>query len=137
MAHSIKALLPHVGDKPIDRLHNDTLVPFIEARRRAGLASGTINEDLSVVRRVRNLAARVWRDENGLSWLSAPPLINSSERITTNYSAPDIAGLIEAANKVCEPRHTVLRVVATQAVTQKSRTKLTQRAGVARVDLGS
>jgi integrase len=41
----------------------------------AGLASGTINKDLSVVRRVLNLAARVWRDENGLSWLSAPPLI--------------------------------------------------------------
>jgi hypothetical protein len=51
------------------------LVPFIEARRRAGLATGTINKDLSVVRRVLNLAARVWRDESGLSWLSAPPLI--------------------------------------------------------------
>ena len=75
MAHSIKALLPYVGEKPIDRLHNDTLVPFIEARRRAGLATGTINKDLSVVRRILNLAARVWRDESGLSWLSAPPLI--------------------------------------------------------------
>ncbi len=48
MAHSIKALLPFVGGKPIDRLHNDTLVSFIEARRRAGLATGTINKDLSV-----------------------------------------------------------------------------------------
>jgi hypothetical protein len=75
MAHSIKALLPFVGEKPIDRLHNDTLVPFIEARRRAELATGTINKDLSVVRRILNLAARVWRDESGLSWLSAPPLI--------------------------------------------------------------
>jgi integrase len=307
MAHSIKALLPFVGEKPIDRLHNDTLVPFIEARRRAGLATGTINKDLSVVRRILNLAARVWRDESGLSWLSAPPLIqmmkgprrrpyplswdeqtllfkelpdylarmclfkvnaglreqevcrlrwdweirvpeletsvfvipgfahkngedrlvvlnriatsvieeqrgkhrhwvfaydgrpfhrlyctawknarvraskrhevelecpcpdgfkrvrihdlkhtfghrlraagvsledrqdllgHKSDRITTHYSAPDIARLVEAANKVCEQRHTVLRVIVPQAVTQKSRTKLTQRAGVARVLLG-
>jgi integrase len=307
MAHSIKALLPYVGEKPIDRLHNDTLVPFIEARRRAGLATGTINKDLSVVRRILNLAARVWRDESGLSWLSAPPLIqmlkgprrrpyplswdeqtllfkelpdylarmclfkvnaglreqevcrlrwdweirvpeletsvfvipgfahkngedrlvvlnriaksvvdeqrgkhrqwvfaydgrpfhrlyctawknarvraakryeaelecacpdgfkrvrihdlkhtfghrlraagvsledrqdllgHKSDRITTHYSAPDIAKLVEAANKVGEQRHTVLRVIVPQAVTQKSRTKLTQRAGVARVLLG-
>ena len=35
---------------------------------------GTINKELSTVRRVLMLAARVWRDENGLSWLSAPPL---------------------------------------------------------------
>jgi integrase len=62
---------------------------------------------------------------------------HKSERITTHYSAPDIARLIEAANKVCEPRHTVLRVVATPTLTQKSRTKLTQRAGAARVDLGN
>ena len=61
---------------------------------------------------------------------------HKSDRITTHYSAPDVARLIEAANKVCEPRHTVLRVVATPTVTQNSRTKLTQRAGVARVVLG-
>jgi hypothetical protein len=61
---------------------------------------------------------------------------HKSERITTHHSAPDIARLVEAANKVYEPRHPVLRVVATQAVTQKSRTKLTQRTGAARVHLG-
>ena len=61
---------------------------------------------------------------------------HKSDRITTHYSAPDIARLVEAANKVCEQRHTVLRVIVPQAVTQNSRTKLTQRAGVARVLLG-
>lgn len=60
---------------------------------------------------------------------------HKSDRIT-HYSAPDIARLVEAANKVCEQRHTVLRVIVPQAVTQKSRTKLTQRAGIARVSLG-
>jgi len=46
---------------------------------------------------------------------------HESERITTDYSAPDIARLTEAANKVCEQRHPVLRVVVPQAVMQKSR----------------
>ena len=64
------------------------------------------------------------------------PGLPKSDRITTHYNAPDIARLIEAANKVCEQRHTVRRVIVPQAVTQKSRTKLTQRAGVARVLLG-
>jgi len=40
-----------------------------------GLAVGTINKQLAAVRRILNLAARVWRDENGLSWLATPPLI--------------------------------------------------------------
>jgi integrase len=48
---------------------------------------------------------------------------HKSERITTHYSAPDVAGLIEAAGKVCERRaNTVLRVAAhtflTPSVTQ-------------------
>ncbi len=48
---------------------------------------------------------------------------HKSERITTHYSAPDIARLIEAAEKVCERRpNTVLRVAAhtflAQSVTQ-------------------
>jgi hypothetical protein len=38
--------------------------------------------------------------------LSDHLLGHKPERITTHYSAPDIARLIEAANKVCEPRHT-------------------------------
>jgi hypothetical protein len=47
---------------------------------------------------------------------------HKSDRITTHYSAPDIARLVEAANKVCEQRHTVL---VPQVVTQELRTKLT------------
>ncbi len=48
---------------------------------------------------------------------------HKSERITTHYSAPDVARLIEAAEKVCERRpNTVLRVAAhtflTHSVTQ-------------------
>ena len=49
---------------------------------------------------------------------------HKSERITTHYSAPDIARLVEAAETVCERRpNTVLRVrrhtIFTQSGTQK------------------
>ncbi len=44
---------------------------------------------------------------------------HKSERITTHYSVPDIARLIEAAEKVCERRaNTVLRVAAHTILTR-------------------
>ena len=52
-----------------------TLQPFIEARRKQGRKTKSINLALAVVRRILNLAARLWRDENGLTWLDTPPLI--------------------------------------------------------------
>jgi len=51
----LKQLDPFIGDLPIK--------------------SRTINLALVVVRRVLNLAARLWRDENGLTWLEQAPLI--------------------------------------------------------------
>jgi len=74
-ARHIKQLDPFIGNLPLDRVHLDTLRPFIEKRRSKGRRSKTINLALSVVRRILNLAARVWRDENGLTWLAQAPLI--------------------------------------------------------------
>jgi len=71
----LKQLDPFIGDLPIKHVHIGTLQPFIEARRRQGVKSRTINLALVVVRRVLNLAARLWRDENGLTWLEQAPLI--------------------------------------------------------------
>ena len=44
-------------------------------RAKYGRSPGTINRDLAVVRRILNLASRVWRDENDRPWLTIPPLI--------------------------------------------------------------
>lgn len=74
-AHAFDRAMPHIGYLRLDRIHNDTLTVFRRARRADGVSAGTINKELSCVRRVLNLAARVWRDENGMSWLDAPPLI--------------------------------------------------------------
>ena len=76
--------MPHIGHMRLDRIHNDTLAGYRRARRADGVSAGTINKELSCVRRVLNLAASyrrarradgVWRHDNGMAWVDAPPLI--------------------------------------------------------------
>jgi integrase len=74
-AESLKALMPFLGDLELDRVHAGTLEPFLVSRRKAGLSAGTINRDLAIVRRILNLAARLWRDEEGRPWLDSSPML--------------------------------------------------------------
>lgn len=74
-AQSLKILDPFIGDLPIRQIHQGTLEKFIQSRRKQGLKANTINRDLAVVRRILNLAARLWRDESGLTWLETAPLL--------------------------------------------------------------
>lgn len=71
----LKQLMPWIGHLPLHRLHRGTLEPWIEHRRQEGVAAGTINHGLKVVRRIVNLAASEWVDEYGLTWLQSPPKI--------------------------------------------------------------
>lgn len=71
----LKGLMPWIGPVPLQRLHRGTLEPWIEHWRREGVAAGTINHGLKVVRRILNLAASEWVDEYGLTWLQAAPKI--------------------------------------------------------------
>lgn len=72
---AFERVMSHIGHLRLDRIHNDTLSSYRRTRRADGVSAGTINKELSCVRRVLNLAARVWRHDNGMSWLDAPPLI--------------------------------------------------------------
>ena len=72
---ALKIVMPYIGKLPLDRVHNDALVKFKQDRRKAGRMAGTINKELAVVRRILNLATRVWRHPNGQTWLPAPPLL--------------------------------------------------------------
>ncbi|MCP4235634.1 MAG: tyrosine-type recombinase/integrase [Aestuariibacter sp.] len=74
-AMHLKQLDPFIGNLPLENVHLGTLQPFIEARRKQGIKTKSINLALGVVRRILNLAARLWRDDNGLTWLDTPPLI--------------------------------------------------------------
>ena len=71
----LRQLDPYIGDVALERVHLGTLKPFIEDRQAAGLKHKSINLALSVVRRILNLAARLWRDESGHTWLDTAPLI--------------------------------------------------------------
>ena len=71
----LKYLVPLIGCEPVDRIHLGTLQPWIEKRRKLGRSAGTINHGLKIVRRILNLAATDWVNENGMTWLPAPPKI--------------------------------------------------------------
>lgn len=51
------------------------MLPFVNARRQKGIKSKSINIALGVVRRILNLAASEWLDEQGLTWLLTAPKI--------------------------------------------------------------
>jgi len=74
-AYHLKALATFIGELPLDKVHMETLVSFIEARQQEGLKTKSINLALGVVRHILNLAAGKWRDENGLTWLHVAPKI--------------------------------------------------------------
>ena len=81
-ARGLKDMDPFIGDLWLDCVHNDSFTRYITTRRHPKdtshkpLAAGTINRNLSVARRILNLAARLWRDEgSNLTWLAQAPLI--------------------------------------------------------------
>lgn len=79
-ADALKLVMPYVGVLPLTQVHMGTLQSFIRDRLAIGVSQGTVNRDLCPVRRVLNLSARLWRDENGQPWLrTAPPLIQMGE----------------------------------------------------------
>ena len=71
----LKGLMPWIGRFALDRIHMGALQPWIEHRRQAGIAIGTINHGLQIIRRILNLASAEWMDEQGLTWLAAPAKI--------------------------------------------------------------
>jgi len=74
-ATHLRQLDPFIGDLPIESVHIGTLQPFIEARRKNGIKTKSINLALGVVRYILNLAASEWLNENNLTWLLSPPKI--------------------------------------------------------------
>jgi integrase len=77
--YAFNRIVPHIGALTLDRIHNDTLAKYRHARRTDGVTAGTINKELSCIRRILNLAARVWRHDNGMSWLVSAPLIEMEQ----------------------------------------------------------
>jgi len=68
-AMHLAQLDPFIGDLMLKQVHMDSLQPFITKRRADGVKTSTINGALAVVRRILNLSASEWRDDQGLTWL--------------------------------------------------------------------
>lgn len=63
------------ANSPLREVHSGTLQRFVDARATKGVKTRTINIALGVVRRILNLAASEWVDENGLTWLEVAPRV--------------------------------------------------------------
>jgi integrase len=74
-AGRLKILVDHIGNLSLETINMGTMQSFIEARRKMGVKTRTINHGLQVVRRILNLAASEWMDEHGLTWLANAPKI--------------------------------------------------------------
>jgi integrase len=86
---NLKPVMPFIAKLRLDQVHDDTLKPFIAARKSTmkkrrisktqyemrPLTNKTVNLSLSVVRRILNLCARSWRDDEGRTWLQTAPKI--------------------------------------------------------------
>ncbi len=74
-ANCLRILDGYIGEIPIEEIHMGTLQKYINARKEAGVKSGTVSRELTVVRRILTLAARVWRDDNNKPWIDTAPLL--------------------------------------------------------------
>lgn len=71
----LEKLMPFIGKLTLDQIHDQTLAAYVKQRKDEGRSHKTINLGLGIVRRILNLAARKWRDEDGRTWLETPPLL--------------------------------------------------------------
>lgn len=71
----LQQLLSTIGHLMLENVHQGTLRSFIDDKQQRGRKNKSINNALQVVRRILNLAATEWRDDNGLSWLAQAPKI--------------------------------------------------------------
>jgi integrase len=71
----LQSVMPVIGALLLPQVHDGSLAPYVSARLAQGRSHKTINLALGVVRRIMNLAAGSWRDENGHTWLERAPKI--------------------------------------------------------------
>ncbi len=72
---TLKAVMPYIGNFELRKIHSGVLDGFVKDRKAAGITAGTLNRDLSIIKRVLKLSAELWRDENGRPWLDTAPML--------------------------------------------------------------
>ncbi len=87
-AWCLKTLDVYIGKLALESVHMGSLQGFIEARQKEGVKTKTINHGLQTVRQIMNLAAGVWMDEHGLTWLTSPPKIKLLSELDSRKPYP-------------------------------------------------
>jgi integrase len=73
--HLLKSVMPHIGHLQLNQVHDGTLAQYVAKRLSEGRSHKTVNSGLGIVRRILNLAAKSWRDDQGSTWLEHVPAI--------------------------------------------------------------
>jgi len=73
---SLKAAHPFLKNLTLKQIHNDSLQPYINARKKDGIKSYTVNRDLAVFHRILRLASDQWRTKNGDAYLASIPVFD-------------------------------------------------------------
>jgi len=87
-AWCLKTLDPYIGDLTLESVHIGSLQQYINSRQKDGVKTKSINHALQTVRHILNLAAGVWMDEHGLTWLASPPKIKLLAELDTRKPYP-------------------------------------------------
>ncbi|MEL0036457.1 MAG: tyrosine-type recombinase/integrase [Gammaproteobacteria bacterium] len=77
-ASRLKGLLPYIGNKTLNSIHDGTMQPYIEDLQDKGRKSKTVNNGLELVRRILRKAATKWRDNlTNKQWITSMPVIEN------------------------------------------------------------
>ena len=119
-ASHLRMVSPYIKDLYLDNIHMGVLQVYIEARKKEGVKTRTINHGLKIVRRILNLAASEWLDENGLTWLASAPKIKLLPEYDNRQPRP-LSWIEEDQLMAVLPKH--LRLMALFAINTGSRDK--------------
>ena len=72
---TLKAVMPYIGNIELRKIHSGVLDEFVKDRRNSGISAGTLNRDLTIVKRILKLCSELWRDVNGRPWLDTAPML--------------------------------------------------------------
>jgi integrase len=97
-AQNLSSVMPWIGQLPLRQVHFGTLTSFVQHQRSKGIKSGTVNRQLSVVRRVLRLCATRYYHQNGEPWLphlpEIPPMLWSDKRNGYPLSEEEYSALV-------------------------------------------
>lgn len=71
-AYLLMPVVEHLGSLTLEEIGDDTVAPFIAARRADGIKNKSINNALAIINRICKLANSRWRHPDRRPWLSVP-----------------------------------------------------------------